>query len=267
MNDLVTTVEKNLDISSVIDEVHQMLDRAETFEDTIKVRQTADVLKIMASKSKLSEAAQELAKIKLEAERKAGKQLKTIIKKGPNKKFPEGTYSLDDLGINKKESMKWQWIASIPEYAFQHYLSSTNNATTQNAYQKAKLYASFRDIAKDMEPNERNALVKKAILEGFDERQFRALLFGEQEEEDDDEFNYEEEEDSFDLTISQEVNENLISAQRLHEKINTFEKVIQTADVITSDDYKMLVTGVKLFKDAVQRLVLLVKEVESRIGQ
>lgn len=103
-----------------VDEVAQIRDRAEAARQAARI--AGDI-----------EMVNWAAEIRIRAERKAGELLKEMAEagaraeKGGDQRSLESSSSvrLDDLGIDKHESSRWQKVAAVPEAEFERYLSET----------------------------------------------------------------------------------------------------------------------------------------------
>ncbi len=110
---------RELALVTRIDEVKEIRDKAEALRAFSK--QAGESLEMQNN----------CAEIKIRAERRAGELLKESgRKKGEtNKKimFYDGTLSptLKELGIERKQSMRWQIIAGIPERVFEEHVAIT----------------------------------------------------------------------------------------------------------------------------------------------
>lgn len=71
--------------------------------------------------------------MKLRAERRAGEMLRDMAERGERdagqggdrkSQFHDGTVKLDDLGIDKKESYRWQKEATLPEDLFEEIIAT-----------------------------------------------------------------------------------------------------------------------------------------------
>jgi len=70
---------------------------------------------------------------KVRAERRAGELLKvTTVKGGERHKLLDGTCErvskLEDIGISKSQSSRWQAIADIPEPVFEEHIARAKDA-------------------------------------------------------------------------------------------------------------------------------------------
>ena len=101
-------------------------------DEVKEIRDKAEALRVYAKQAGESlEMQNNCAEIKIRAERRAGELLKESgRKKGETDKkimFHDGTLSptLKKLGIERKQSMRWQIIANIPERIFEQHVQET----------------------------------------------------------------------------------------------------------------------------------------------
>jgi len=125
------------------------------------IRNKAEAYRYALKQAKESpEVIRKAEEIKLRAERRAGELLKETPKaKGGqpyqstgNKVQPVETSTLEEIGITKNQSSKWQKIASIPEEKFENFLSVQKELSTSG-------------IIKEIRKEERKAAVEKQIKE------------------------------------------------------------------------------------------------------
>lgn len=100
---------------------------ASTLEDVLSIRDQAEALRVcIKAADKGLETANAASEIKLNAERKAGKMLKAMEKQknqhGKSAGTTMGPASLEDLGISKNQSSRWQAEAKVPDVKFNAYL-------------------------------------------------------------------------------------------------------------------------------------------------
>lgn len=115
-----------------IGEAARALASAKTLEDVLTIRDQAEALRVyIRAASESLEAANAAAEIKLRAERKAGEMLKAMEKrdggdamKARSQGATEVPPSLEELGINRDQSSRWQREASVDEGTFEEYLVS-----------------------------------------------------------------------------------------------------------------------------------------------
>lgn len=115
-----------------ISEARRALALAQTLEDVLSIRDQAKALEAcLKIVGESLEAANDAAEVKLRAERKAGEML-AAMDDAPAGRPPEigDTMSpicvptLSDLGIDKKQSSRWQREAAVDDDTFEQYLAS-----------------------------------------------------------------------------------------------------------------------------------------------
>ena len=105
---------------------------AKTLDDVLEIRDQAEAYRVYVKAAKQGhQAANAAAEIKLRAERKAGEFLATREMAKNQKKKPAGDIvspaeTLDELGVSKKQSSRWQQEAEIPEEKFEQYIDDRN---------------------------------------------------------------------------------------------------------------------------------------------
>jgi hypothetical protein len=122
--------EAPIDLADSFDRARRALEAAQNFDEVKGIRDQAETLRAHAKRVKWSlDIQNQCAEIKLRAERKAGAILGTFtVKGGESRKSHDGTYErhgiLDDLGISRNQSSRWQAISRIPDEAFEDLLSA-----------------------------------------------------------------------------------------------------------------------------------------------
>jgi hypothetical protein len=114
-----------------ISQARRALAAASTLDDVLQIRDQAEALRVYAKAASDSlEAANAAAEIKLRAERKAGEMLAAMEKRdggdaarARSHDVTELPPSLEDLGIDKMQSSRWQREANVPEQKFEEYLT------------------------------------------------------------------------------------------------------------------------------------------------
>jgi hypothetical protein len=121
------------DVLTHFDRARQELELAATIDEVKKIRDKAEALRQYAKQSRLSlDMQNRCAEIRIRAERRAGDMLKEMEKHPPGPipvkdRLHDATNlppRLDDLGISKSQSSRWQAIASIPEEDFEERVES-----------------------------------------------------------------------------------------------------------------------------------------------
>jgi hypothetical protein len=105
----------------------RMLAEARTLDEIGHIRAMALAAEHYARAEKLGDEAVRYAQeIRTRAARKAGELLRQMAERGERRKgegegrsAPMGTPKLDDLGITRKQSARWQQLAAIPEPVFE----------------------------------------------------------------------------------------------------------------------------------------------------
>ena len=70
----------------------------------------------------------QVAEMKIRAERRLGELLRDTVRAGNPQLLHDATISLDDLGIEKTASHRWQSVANLAEAVFEAYLSEMKAA-------------------------------------------------------------------------------------------------------------------------------------------
>ena len=108
-----------------INEAMTALSAAKTLDDVLHIRDQAEALRVyIKAASDSLDAANAAAEIKLRAERKAGEML-AAMEKNKGAAVPTRSHdatTLDDLGIDKTQSSRWQREAAVDEDTFLEYI-------------------------------------------------------------------------------------------------------------------------------------------------
>lgn len=111
----------------LLDQAERILAEAKTFDEVKEIRDKAEAARTYVKATKLGlELQNRAAEIKLRAERKAGQFLMKLTLHGGDRrsKTHATTLKLEDLGISRDQSRRWQHQASVPEREFQNYLEA-----------------------------------------------------------------------------------------------------------------------------------------------
>ena len=103
---------------AVIVQKSRILDEAKSLEDITSIRNKSEAARSYVKAAKLGLELQYCAaEVKLRAERKAGVLLRSLRLRGGDRKSKRHAASLklDDLGISRNQSKRWQHIASISD--------------------------------------------------------------------------------------------------------------------------------------------------------
>lgn len=131
----------------------RMLAEVRNIDDAKKIINLAEAARVYAKQVELGlEAQNHAAEIKLRAQRKAGEILSTMEKaqgkrtdlltsSQPVTKYND-TPTLEELGIARNDSSRWQQIAAMPEQAFEEFIDDAKaegrELTTAAVYREAK---------------------------------------------------------------------------------------------------------------------------------
>jgi N6-adenosine-specific RNA methylase IME4 len=112
-----------------IDEAKRAIAEARDITDVLEIRDRAMSAHVYALAKNYREAADIAKEAQLRAERRAGDFLAIEVSPGrPEKMSHDGTLNnsvkLDDLGLTRNQSSRWQAIASIPEPEFERYVTT-----------------------------------------------------------------------------------------------------------------------------------------------
>tara|TARA_Y100000310_G_scaffold18333_1_gene18036 strand:- start:2289 stop:3266 length:978 start_codon:yes stop_codon:yes gene_type:complete len=116
----------------LLDGARNALAKAESLEDIKGIRDKAEVLRQYAAQAGAGlEAQNRCAEIKLRAERKAGEVIPDTVKRGRREKGDSVSPLLEDLGVSKKQSSRWQQAASVPEAEFEAHIARTKEGAQE----------------------------------------------------------------------------------------------------------------------------------------
>lgn len=108
----------------VLQKARQALEEAQTLTEVKSIRDQAEAARTYAKNAMLGLSFQNYAaELKLRAERKAGEFLTQLRPGRRSEKWShDATIKLEDLGVNKSQSSRWQRQARVPEDVFENYL-------------------------------------------------------------------------------------------------------------------------------------------------
>lgn len=115
----------------LLNQAQQALAQATSLDEIKDIRDKAEAARQYVQNARLGLTLQNYAaEVKLRAERRAGALLAQLKLAGGDRrsKTAANTLTLDDLGINKHESSRWQQEAAVPEDVFERFLQETNAA-------------------------------------------------------------------------------------------------------------------------------------------
>ena len=130
---------------ALLDQARKMLAEASSIEEIKTVRDTAEAARTFAKAAQLGlELQNKATEIKLRAERKAGMVLSKLNLRGGDRvsKGREPQLTLDELGVSRNQSKRWQLTASIPDASFERFIKAKTDIgeelTTSGMYSLAR---------------------------------------------------------------------------------------------------------------------------------
>lgn len=131
-----------VDALSYLNRATADLQRARDIREVKDIRDKAEAMRMYAAQVSRSLEAQNIcAEVKLRAERRAGEMIAQMPKQNGDPLLHDVT-RVEDLGISRNQSSRWQSIAGIPEAEFEDYIASANararELTTSGALKLAK---------------------------------------------------------------------------------------------------------------------------------
>ena len=118
---------------ALLDRAQQAIARAESVDEVKDIRDRAEAARKYAESASLGlEAQNHAAEVKLRAERKAGELIGQLQLHGGNRSDETiERVTLDELGVSKDQSSRWQLIASLPDESFDQHIQETKQAATE----------------------------------------------------------------------------------------------------------------------------------------
>lgn len=118
------------------DHMCRAIDAAYEVDEVKDIRDKAVAFEAYARQAKNTEAERRACEIRLRAERKAGQLLTTMDRAGRGKpaKTSDAT-TLNDLGISRDQSSRWQQLANVPEEEFEVALAAPEKPSTNGIIQ------------------------------------------------------------------------------------------------------------------------------------
>lgn len=153
-----------------LSKARKALEAASTLEDVRAIRDRAEAARVYAKAAQLSLALMnDASEVKLRAERKAGEMLAAIqLGQGRRRDLVAACDevqkpTLDDLGINRSQSSRWQAIASIPDDEFEAHVAGVrereSELTTAGVLKLAKQLTAQAPVDGQHETNGETATV------------------------------------------------------------------------------------------------------------
>jgi hypothetical protein len=116
---------------ALLGQAGQALAEARSFDEIKEIRDKAEAVRKYAQSASLGlDIQNRAAEVKLRAERQAGKLLGQMVLRGGDRrsKNHHDRLKLDDLGISRNQSTRWQMQARVPESVFQEHIRETCQA-------------------------------------------------------------------------------------------------------------------------------------------
>lgn len=113
---------------ALLDQAGQALAEAQSFDQIKVIRDKAEAVRKYAQSASLGlDIQNRAAEVKLRAERQAGKLLAQMTLRGGDRrsKNHQERLKLDDLGISRNQSTRWQMQARVPESVFREHIKQT----------------------------------------------------------------------------------------------------------------------------------------------
>ncbi len=110
---------------ALLDQAGRALAEAQSFDQIKVIRDKAEAVRKYAQSASLGLGIQNrAAEVKLRAERQAGKLLAQMTLRGGDRrsKNHDERLKLDDLGISRNQSTRWQMEARVPENVFREHI-------------------------------------------------------------------------------------------------------------------------------------------------
>lgn len=114
---------------TVLSEASRLLAAAQTVDDVKAIRDKAEAARVYVRAARLGlELQNHAAEVRLRAERKAGGMLQAMKLRGGDRKSKarRAPLKLEELGITRDQSKRWQRIAAVPESVFLKYMKAMN---------------------------------------------------------------------------------------------------------------------------------------------
>ena len=167
------------------DQARRALAEARSIDEVKLVRDQAEALRLYVRQQGESLQMQnDMAEIKLRAERRAGELLAEMVEmgqrdagQGGDRKsgFHDETVTLGDLGISKSQSHRWQTEAAIPEAMFEAHIAETKGDGKELT--STGVYRLARKLEREAIREQNQELVEQALpLSTMEGRQFQTIV-------------------------------------------------------------------------------------------
>lgn len=120
-------------------QARRAIQKATAIDEVKEVRDKAEALRIYAKQAgEALEMQNQCAEIWLRAERRIRELLAETVRPGNPQLSQRATIRLDELGISRSQSSRWQLTAALPDDQFERYVSTANELTTASVIRLEK---------------------------------------------------------------------------------------------------------------------------------
>lgn len=166
----------------LLTQAHQALAQATSLDEIKDIRDKAEAARKYVESAQLGLALQNhAAEIKLRAERRAGELLAELKLAGGDRKSPgaANALTLEELGVTKHQSSRWQREAAVPEDVFERFLKEVNDSAAElTSAALLRLAREFSTKKSSDEEDARSDLDVEAAYASLDALRASGLRFG-----------------------------------------------------------------------------------------
>jgi hypothetical protein len=168
--DLITAARRSLAEARTLPDIRSVMEMASAAAEAgRRAARLAEAHRLAADVVEAAnEAANDAAAIRIEAQAKAGELLQQMSESGERKRagqtYQPGT-SLQDLGVSRNESSRWQQVAAVPEGDRQTYVEETKTAQGEVSTAGLLRHAETRAERASGTDDERLATELRRVLE------------------------------------------------------------------------------------------------------
>lgn len=178
MKDLVVLAESRMSLDDLYVQSLDLVKETDDLKQLVQIDDQAERLRVFSLKVvKESEYANRFAEVRIRTQRKVGTILKKTIKAG-NPQLSSGSNigTLYDFGITRDHSSQYQKIATLPKWAFEHYLVATASPSTAAAVKSADKYIRFLKIVEGKPAEERTEFMRTGMLGNMTIKDFTEMV-------------------------------------------------------------------------------------------
>lgn len=139
------------------------IQEARSIDEVKAIRDKAEAMRLYAKQARESlEVQNSIAEIKIRAERRAGELLKDMADSGERMSQTTGQVlhdetpklTLDEIGISRTQSHRWQTIASLPEERFESHIATVLDKNEELT--SVGMYLAAKGVPKALQQSENN---------------------------------------------------------------------------------------------------------------